>query len=230
MDPSDPAYQGQRDYSLLLLRLYDPLVLGVAARWVWHCPLQRLTDHYRWHIRPNHLDVGPGTGYFLAHAGLPSGSNVTLLDPNLDVLRHAAAQLDGLEVSAVEADVLKPLPVDGPYASAAMSLVLHCLPGPMLRKSTAIRNVAAVLAPDGVLFGSTVLGDEADHSWAARRMLSAYNGRGAFDNRTDTVAGLRDILESSFEHVEVDVVGSIATFLAVAPRAVSAPGDEAPAA
>src|SRR5204863_6798285 len=52
------------------------------------------------------------------------------------------------------ADVLKPLPVKGPFASAALHAVLHCLPGPMERKAKAVSNVAAVLQPDGVLFRS----------------------------------------------------------------------------
>jgi hypothetical protein len=32
--------------------------------------------------------------------------------------------------TTVEADVMKPLPVDGPIDSEALSVVLHCLPGP----------------------------------------------------------------------------------------------------
>jgi len=218
MDRDDPAWRGQRDYTPSVLRLYDPFVLGFAARFVWRCPTSRLVDGYREHIRDRHLDVGPGTGYFVDKAGLPAGSRVTLLDPNLEVLRHAAARLDGFDVTAVEADALKPLPVSGPFGSVGMNLVLHCLPGPLPRKSAAIRNVAAVLDPDGMFFGSTVLGDEGTHSWAARRMIDLYNGRGSFDNRTDTEEGVRQVIGSSFEHVELDVVGSIAIWFAQGPK------------
>jgi len=35
MDRDDPAYRGQADYSRPLLNLYDPLVLGPIARFVW---------------------------------------------------------------------------------------------------------------------------------------------------------------------------------------------------
>ena len=218
MDRADPAYKGQADYSRLVLRLYDPLVVGLAAKHVWRCPPQPIVDNYRRHIRPNHLDVGPGTGYFLEIAGLPHGAPVTILDPNPDVLRHSASRLRDLDVTPVEADVLKPLPVPGPFNSAALNLVLHCLPGPMARKAPAIANVAAVLAPDGVLFGSTVLGEGPRHTRAARWMLAAYNRRGAFDNLGDTEAGVRTILDAAFEQVEVDVVGSVAVFVARGPR------------
>ena len=123
------------------------------------------------HIRDGHLDVGPGTGYFLERSGLPEGSHVTILDPNPNVLRHVSRRLTRLDVTAVEADVLKPLPVAGPYESAALHLVIHCLPGPMSRKAVAVANVAAVLAPTGMLFGASVLGTSGSHTWLARRYL-----------------------------------------------------------
>ena len=71
MERDDPAYKGQRDYTRLLLNAYDPVVLGPVARFVWHCPTTSLLERYRQHIRSRHLDVGPGTGYFLERSGLP---------------------------------------------------------------------------------------------------------------------------------------------------------------
>ena len=41
MHRSDPAYRGQADYSPLLLRLYDPIVIGVVAGLVWRFPANR---------------------------------------------------------------------------------------------------------------------------------------------------------------------------------------------
>jgi SAM-dependent methyltransferase len=218
MDHDDPAYNGQRDNNAVLLNTYDPLVLGPIARFVWRCPTTRLVEQYRQHIRPRHLDVGPGTGYFIEHAGLPDGSRVTILDPNSNVLRHVSRRLRSLDVTAVEADVLKPLPVDGPFDSAALHLVIHCLPGPLARKAAAVADVAAVLAPTGVLFGASVLGTSGRHTRAARMFLRAFNWQGGFDNLGDTEAGLHDILEVSFEHVEVEAIGSIAIFAASGPR------------
>jgi SAM-dependent methyltransferase len=218
MDRDDVAYRGQADYSRLLLQLYDPIVIGVVSRAVWRVPIARIVDLYRANIRDRHLDVGPGTGYSIDRSGLPDGSHVTILDPNATVLRYASRRLRRLDVTAVEADVLKPLPVDGPFESAALSLVIHCLPGPLSRKATAVANVAAVLAPTGVLFGASVLGTSGSHTWLARRVLGAFNRRGAFDNLDDSEAGLRSILEASFEQVELDTVGSIAVFSARSPR------------
>ena len=217
MDRDDPAWKGQRDYSRRMLRVYDPLIT-FAARFAWRCPKSRLVDGYREHIRDRHLDVGPGTGYFIDQSGLPDGSDVTILDPNPDVLGYASRRLSRLHITAVEADVLKPLPVDGPFESVALHAVIHCLPGPMSRKATAVANVANVLAPTGVFFGATVLGTSAKHTWLARRYLAAFNRQGGFDNLDDTEEGLRDILAASFDQVDLEVVGSMAIFTATNPH------------
>lgn len=218
MDRNDPAYKGQREYTPLFLRVYDPLILGVLAPVVWRCPATRLVDGYRRHAGHRHLDVGPGTGYFLQRAGLPDGSPVTLLDPNVNVLDHASRRLRRLDLTAVEADVLKPLPVEGPFGSAALNGVLHCLPGPTPNKAAAIANVAAVLAPEGVLFGSSILGTSGRHTWLGRKILESNNRRGTFDNLGDTEGGLGEILRASFERVELETVGTMAIFAATNPR------------
>jgi len=225
MDRDDPAYRGQADYSRPLLRAYDRVVLGFVAWFLWRCPTDQLVARYRQRIRAPHLDVGPGTGYFLERSGLPDGSPVTIVDPNPNVLEHASRQLGRLSVTAVEADVLKPLPVDGPFDSAALHLVLHCLPGPLSRKALAVANVAAVLAPSGVLFGATVLGRSGPQTWLSRRVLQAFNRRGAFDNLDDTEEGLREILAASFERVEIELLGSAALFVATGPIRATAQGE-----
>ena len=221
MERDDPAYAGQSEYTPFFLKIYDPVILGFFTRVVWRCPTSVLVERYRRHIRPRHLDVGPGTGYFLERAGLPEGSPVTILDPNTNVLDHATRRLERLDVIAVEADVCQPLPIDGPFESAALNGVIHCLPGPLTRKAAAIANVAAVLASDGVLFGASILGTSGGHSRLARTLLSANNRRGVFDNLEDSKEGLREILQASFERVELETVGSFAIFSATGPRTKS---------
>jgi len=202
-----------------MLAVYDRFVIGFVSWFVWRVPMDPVMEGYRQHIRDRHLDIGAGTGWFIERSGLPDGSRVTLIDPNPNVLRHAARKLHRFDVTTVEADVLKPLPVQGPFESAALNLVIHCLPGPLSRKAAAVENIASVLAPTGVLFGASVLGRSGDHSWLARRFLAAFNRRGAFDNLDDSEDGLRAILEASFEQVELETVGSAAIFSAKAPRA-----------
>lgn len=216
VDASDPAYKGQKDYGPLLLTVYDWWVLGFMARAVWRSPTPPIIERYRPLFGQRHLDVGPGSGYAIDVAA-PDGMELTLLDPNRDVLDHCAKRLSRFSPVMVEADVLKSLPVQGPFDSAALSFVLHCLPGPIENKAVAIENVAAVLEPDGVLFGGTVLGLQEDHSALARAFVKTVNKRGAFDNLSDTRAGLEGILSTSFSDVAIDVVGSLALFSARNP-------------
>ena len=95
--------------------------------------------------------------------------------------------------------------------------MIHCLPGPLARKADAVANVAAILEPTGVLFGATVLGSAGPQTRLSRRVLAAFNRRGAFDNLDDTEEGLREILGASFEYVEIETVGAVAIFAATNP-------------
>ncbi|MBI1352336.1 MAG: methyltransferase domain-containing protein [Actinomycetales bacterium] len=218
MDPDDPAFAGQREYTPFFLRIYDPVILGFLAPAVWRCPASRLVDGYQRHVGSRHLDVGPGTGYFLDRAGLPDAHSVTLLDPNPNVLDYASRRLERLDITTVEADVCRALPLPGTYDSAAMNGVLHCLPGPLSRKAEAVAHVAAVLAPSGVLFGSSILGRSAPHTRLGRSILRTNNRRGTFDNLDDTEEGLYEILDASFEAVSLESVGTMAVFSGSIPR------------
>ena len=218
MDKSDPAYAGQMEYTPFFLSIYDWFVLKFMTGVVWKMPKTPIVERYRRLVGHRHLDVGPGTGYFLDKAGLADDIEITLLDPNVNVLRHSARRLESMKPITVEADVLKPLPVDGPFDSVGLNGVLHCLPGPQQAKAAAVRNIASVLTPEGTLFGMTILGKSAQHSALARFFLNQVNQRGTFDNLGDTAEGLRKILEGSFHHVELDVEGSVAHFTAVSPN------------
>lgn len=204
-------------YTRRFLAIYDILVLGLYLRWVWRCPRAVLTDHYRAHTGRRHLDVGPGTGYFLDVAGLPAETAITLLDPNPDVLAHAARRLAPHEPTTVRADACEPLPITGHFESAALNLVLHCVVGSD-RKAAAIRNVAETLHQDGVLFGATVLGRPDVHSRLGRAALATLNRQGIFANLDDTETTLLDLLHDTFGQVELERVGAVAVFSAREPR------------
>ncbi len=220
MDPTDPAYAGQKHYTPAFLTIYDVLVLTIYGPLVWRCPTGRLVQHYTRHVGRRHMDVGPGTGYFLQHAYFPSDTTILLVDPNRNVLAHASRRLSQFNPSVLQADVLKPLPVAGQrFDSIALNYVLHCLPGPMSRRAAAISNLAAVLDPDGVLFGATLLGTPELHTWLSRAALVQNNRLGFFDNLSDTQDGLRKILNEAFEAVDLQVVGSVALFSAAGPTA-----------
>jgi SAM-dependent methyltransferase len=218
MDPREPGYRGFRDYSARFLKIYDRWVGFMAPR-VWKTGGEPALNLYRNHTGRRHLDVGPGTGNLIVLSDPPGATELTLVDPNPNVLEHCASTLAAWEPTMVRANVLEPMPLVGPFDSAALAHVIHCLPGPMPAKAPAIRHIAAVLADDGVLFGGTVLGFSAEHTLSARVFLHLFNLQGGFDNRGDDVEGLRTILEDSFQQVEITTPsGSIAYFVASRPR------------
>jgi SAM-dependent methyltransferase len=218
MERTDPAYAGQHIYNSWFLKIYDPLVLGLYATFVWRCPTRRLVDLYTRNLGRRHLDVGPGTGYFLEHARVRDGSRVVLLDPNPSVLDHASRRLRRLNPLAFRADVCSPFSLGEKFDSIALNYVLHCLPGPMSQRAAVIRNLATHLAPDGKLFGATVLAEPELHTWLSRAALHENNRRGIFDNLGDTREALRDILSHEFALVEIETVGSVAVFSAAQPQ------------
>lgn len=219
MNKDQPGYKGFKDYTPRLLRTYDRAVLGFVGPRVWKMSDEPGLELYRKHMGQRHLDVGPGTGYFIAESAPSQDTDLTLVDPNPNVLAHCAETLAAWEPTAVNANVLEPLPVEGPFDSAGLAHVIHCLPGPIAAKARAIENIASVLASDGVLFGGTVLGLSAGHTWPARTFLRIANLRGGMDNRDDDVAGLRTILEASFREVSVTLPSpSVAYFVASLPR------------
>src|SRR4029453_12025569 len=102
-----------------------------------------------------------------------------------------------------------------------LSFVVHRLRGPEGNKAVAVRNIADVLTPEGILFGGTVLGLQGNHTRSARALLRAANKQGGFDNLDDAAEGLGRIVEMSFGAVDVEVVGSAALFAAAGPRSRS---------
>ena len=216
MERNDPAYKGPQAYGPALLAVYDWWVLGFMARAVWKSPTPPMLERYRPLFGRRHLDIGPGSGYFIDQAA-PEHVQVTLLDPNRHVLKHCERRLARFDPTIVEADVLKPLPVEGRFDSVALSFVLHCLPGPMENKAKAVRHAAGVLEAGGVLFGGTVLGLQEHHSGPARAFIKAANKQGGFDNLTDTRHGLEVALAASFSEIDIDTVGSLALFTARRP-------------
>ena len=216
--PDDPGYRAQQEYTSTFLTVYDALVLGLFGRALWRVRASDTVSDYERHARRRHLEVGPGTGYFLDKARLPSDVEITLADPNPEVLAYAARRLARYGPATVELDVRKPLPVEGPFDSVGMNYLLHCLPGPLEEKEPAIRSVASVVAEDGVLFGGTIVTDSPAHTWASRALLRSNNRRGIFGNAGDTVPGLRELLQANFRDVHVALRGTVAVFTAAGPR------------
>jgi SAM-dependent methyltransferase len=214
LDPSDPAYRGQAVYTTRTLRAYDAVVVKLSNSLVWRCPARDILAQYDRHVSAAHLDVGPGTGYYLDRCRFPADAPaITLLDANVDVLRYAARRLERYGPATRAADVLKPIDLEpASFRSVALSYVLHCLPGTLDAKAAAFDNVIRLLAPGGVVFGTTILGTGVEHSRLARTLMRAYNRKGIFSNLDDDRSALEHCLADRFDRYVLEVSGSVALF------------------
>lgn len=214
---SDDVARGQRIYTPLVLRAYDLVVLGFSNRFAWRCPSSTMLERYERHVGPRHLDLGVGTGWYLDRCRFPVAEpEITLLDLNENSLSMAARRLRRYAPQTVRANVLEPPPLgDARFDSASANYLLHCLPGRIDSKAARLaENVQPLLDSGGVLFGSTILGRGVTHTALARRLMRVYNAKGIFSNADDDERGLERGLESAFDDVEIEAVGSVALFTA----------------
>lgn len=206
---------GQAVYSKRTLAVYDFIVLGVSNRFIWKCPTQRLVEHYDKHVTANHLDVGVGTGYFLDYCRLPANApRIALMDLNPNALEFASQRIARYKPEIYRRNVLEPIQIDaGKFDSVGVNYLLHCLPGSIESKAVVFDHLKALMNPNAILFGSTLLQGGVLRNWLAKRLMEAYNKKGIFSNQRDDLEDLRRELGRRFREVSVEVVGCAALFL-----------------
>lgn len=209
--------KGARVYTPLILKLYDLWVLQISNNYAWRCHTDNiLLRHFQINMATKHLDIGVGTGYYIAN--IKDGSdNITLLDLNPNSLSAAAKRIGGHRISHVlQLDIFNPLPESerGQYDSVSLYYLLHCLRGTMHEKARAIEHASQALTDRGTLHGATILGKGVEHNGFGRYLMKVYNKKGIFSNAADSLEDLRTELESYFDKVDIHQHGVVAVFTA----------------
>lgn len=206
---------GAAIYSPFILSLYDLWVLKISNSFAWRCPTKSIQlPFFKQFIGKRHLDIGPGSGYYLEHGNIPEETAVTLLDLNTNSLNAAKQRLGRPSTVTIEADVTQTLPLEGVYDSISLFFLLHCLPGPLEEKMKLFTSLKPHLAQKGVLYGSTILGKGVQHKWFGTRLMNFYNSKGIFGNRDDGEYEIRQALCKEYENVETRVIGCVLLFSA----------------
>jgi SAM-dependent methyltransferase len=216
LSPDDPAHAGQARYTPGFLRVYDTVVLQFNARVMWRCPPRRLVRLYDEHVSGRHLDIGVGTGYLLDHCRWPAQSpDITLMDLNPAPLEVAAKRIARFRPKTHRANALEPfgLPANT-FESIGLNWLLHCLRGTLATKAVVFDHCKEVLAPGGVVFGSTILNDGVRHTPWSRLMMRQLNRDGTFSNLDDDLDSLGAELRRRFDDARVEVVGAVGIFSA----------------
>ena len=208
-------------FPLLLRYIYDIWVLGLSNTFIWRCPTSTiLLPLFKRHVSNNHLDIGVGTGYYLAKTPFPHDARITLCDLNADCLAAAKGRVGREGTRCLEYDIEKPLPlpVDEKFGSISLMYLLHCMPGPPERKGKIFGHLKERLEGEGVLFGATILGRGVEHDFLARTWMSVLNNKGIFGNRGDGTDVFLDALKENFEDVDARVEGMVLLFTAKGPK------------
>jgi ubiquinone/menaquinone biosynthesis C-methylase UbiE len=211
-------------YRRSTLAAYDVFVLGMMSRLMWRCPRGRMLAHYDAHAGAEHLDIGPGTGWFMDRCAFPVPSPaVTLLDLNEVVLATAAHRIRRYRPRTCVGDAYKPFALgEARFDSVGMNFLLHCLPGSMRQKSVVFDHVVPYLRPGARVFGSTVLGDGPHHTGRSRRLLHKLNRSEVFSNLGDRLEDLDEQLRERFTDVETVRTGAVCLFSARLPAGTEA--------
>lgn len=210
---------GAAVYSPLTLALYDAWVLGLSNRYAWRCPTNEvLLPFFRRQVGARHLDIGVGTGYYLAKADLPPSTDITLLDLNPSSLEAARRRIGRADTRTIQHDIMTPIPGAERFDSISLFYLLHCLPGPLDAKVAIFGHLKHNLQPGGVLFGATILGDEAQHNAFGRKLMKVYNSKGIFGNSGDSQAGFEAHLRVHFRSVQLQREGRVVMFSATQPN------------
>ena len=211
---NDQVEAGQAVYTKQTLAVYDLVVLGISNRFIWKCPTQRLVKHYNRMVTANHLDVGVGTGYFLDRCQFPSHTpRIALMDLNSNTLEFASRRIARYNPKTYLRNVLEPINLDAEkFDSVGINYLLHCIPGTLESKSVSLDYLKALMNPDAVLFGSTILQGGVPSNWFAKRLMATYNKKGIFSNQYDNLEDLKSALNQRFKDISVEVIGCVALF------------------
>lgn len=213
MPKADAIEAGQAVYSPLVLKIYDWFVLGFSNRLIWRCPTPALRALYDRNVSVRHVDIGVGTGYFLDNANWPVPEPaITLVDLNPNSLTAAAKRIRRFVPRTVVANALEPLPPLGPFDSAGLCYLLHCLPGAIEAKAAVFDHLRPTLALGARVFGATILQGDAPRSKPAQGLMNLYNKKGIFSNAHDTRQALETALKRRFTGVNIEMRGAVALF------------------
>lgn len=212
----DRVFLGQAVYTKYGLTEYDK-VTSFCARFLWKCSWRRLVKLYNQNISGNHLDVAVGTGYFLDKCRFPTNNpRIALLDLNANSLEFTKTRIERYRPTTYQANILEPIPLEvDRFDSIGLNYLFHCVPGTLATKATVVfENLKPLLKENGVLFGSTILGEGVKHNYLGKVVMEIYNSTGVFNNWQDKVSDLQDALEANFSSYSVKVVGCTAIFTA----------------
>ena len=210
-------YWANKNFVSKNIHYYDRLVNKINCQHVWKCSERYIINHYRNNISHYHLEIGPGSGYFLKKENLlknPSIDQLTLIDINSEILDFSKENLTPdycNDIVTLNFDIFSDkIPSGIKFNSVGLNYVLHCIPGKLENKlDTLLDN----LDHTGYnLFGATVICDPLHMNPLAEYELMLLNTLGIFNNNHDSYEDLsRYLLKNNIKH-NISKRGYVALF------------------
>ena len=208
--------------------LYDAVIVNFISKYVWDCDPAVHVERYRKFINNKsdhphtHLDIGPGSGYYLSESQKTINTifdlDLHLIDINEETLSSTKQKFPNSKTTIHDV-FMKPFPYGCTFNTIALNHVLHCVPGDQEEIiDQMLCNLKSNMDEDTVLFGSTVAGlvPTERHSMSAIALITILQELGIFHNQIDE-DGMRDVLAKHFKKVNIACYGSEIGFVGQNP-------------
>ena len=223
MATSRTVFDGVRIYSSLLLTFYDTLIMKVLTPYIWRCKATNYLKLYQVYMTENHADVGVGTGYCLDRCDFAPGKvRIALIDLQQNCLDYTARRLARFQPECYQRDALKDIHIDADsFDSIALGGILHCIPGDLTDKGKVFDSLKPIMNQDTRVFGYTILNKDVDKTPLSRIVFYILQKLKVINGIHDSAQHLVIELQNRFQQSDVEVVGSVAIFVAEKPRNLS---------
>ena len=163
----------------LIFNNYDYFVNNINCKYVWKCDQRYIKKLYANNITNKHLEIGPGTGYFIKKYQF---NNLHLVDINQDILNNSEKNLynNCQNIKIHNQNIFENNnKINEDITSIGMSYVLHCVPNNL---DISLDNLVDNIKTNNqiTIFGSTVIPNKKDI--VAMTEIYTLNTFGIFNN------------------------------------------------
>jgi len=167
----------------------------------------------------NHADIEVGTGYCLNQCRYQPGEvRIALIDFQKNCLDFTSKRLRRYKPESYLCNATEPLQLGtSGFDSVALGGILHCIPGSMNEKAAIFDSSKEILNAEGCIFGYTILNQGIKKTLLSRIVYLILQKLKVINGLTDSAQELSIELNKRYQSFQVEVVGSIAIFVAQSP-------------
>lgn len=193
-----------------ILPFYDKIVNDINCKYIWKCNKENIFKLYKKNIKKNHLEIGPGTGYFLKKYTF---SNLYLMDINKDILLFSKKELEknNKNIKIYHHNIFQKKLYLNNIDSIGINYVLHCIDGNLENKIELLHKNLRT-KKDVVIFGATVINIDKYQNSLAKIELDFLNYFGIFHNKEDNFENVIKYFEENKIEFYFEIIGNVFLF------------------